>query len=305
MMNNIKKIEEYLDYVYKDAKNRQKDFIIKVFNVYLAIALFYLCKNYEYDNIVEILNKYIFKNTVYKFNFDNNIKYLLKSNLFSLYNFYDILFKNNSKYNLTIFIDNLNIESYMNSSMNENYNLLKIKIVDNGIKSRARSLEKIIDKFDGDFTKINDINRITIISDNINMLDDFYNLLIYIYPNNFIARNGWEMKYFGFIVKSSYLIFNNFLYEIHFNETKQFNLSSIITHKIYEIYRTENNNNNNILEVRNNIINNYLYDNNVEKILKEINDSLNQIDFKKNLLYLHRYLHKIEINKANIEWQIY
>lgn len=39
-MHDIKKIEKYLDYIYKDAKNRQKDFIIKVFNVYLTVALF-------------------------------------------------------------------------------------------------------------------------------------------------------------------------------------------------------------------------------------------------------------------------
>lgn len=115
-----------------------------------------------------------------------------------------------------------------------------IFIADGHIKSQARTVEKAKEAPDGSVLSINDVNRLTVVSEDLTLLDRFAdNLKKRTTPETLCAKDGWEMKYFGLLSKSNYVFIDGFPAEVHLNEPKQSMLSAVMTHLVYEVMRAD------------------------------------------------------------------
>lgn len=113
-------------------------------------------------------------------------------------------------------------------------------MLDGHVKSQDRAKEKAADSPDGSISNVNDINRLTIVSENPDILNDTIKYLKKITPSNdFCGKEDWEMKGFGMLSKSQYIFIDGFPAEIHLNEPKQLIISKAMTHAIYEVMRMD------------------------------------------------------------------
>lgn len=113
-----------------------------------------------------------------------------------------------------------------------------ILILDGEIKSRERALQKAKESVDESVLNLNDINRLTVVSFDLDLLETFIHKLHSKNPPSAVcAKNLWEMKNFGMLSKSNYVFIDGFPAEIHLNEPKQMLVSKVITHSVYEVLR--------------------------------------------------------------------
>lgn len=130
------------------------------------------------------------------------------------------------------------IRYQMTSFLEENCGI--IFVADGNVKSQKRFLEKISDTQDMSPHDINDLNRLTVVSKDLPLLEMFSeNLKDKTTPETFCAKDEWEMKSFGMLSRSNYLFIDGFPAEIHLSEPRQFLLSQTMTHLVYEVLRAD------------------------------------------------------------------
>lgn len=308
--------------IYKNAANRQNVLVNIIFENCLIVGLSNFISTISNGNADEkvnlLLQRGIIKNSdnassVKDFILKNKgmapllkVAYFLQKGIFI--NYLDIVRNDRS------LEENQKLEKFLK----DNADLIGIYYADGKVKTLERAVEKINDRYAGDITQINDVNRLTIISESSELIQNVFSLLHKEFKDEFCARDDWEMKSFGMITRSSYLFLDGFPCEIHFSEPKQRKLSENITHKIYEVYRININTPEKIERFKNSFISllknlnkdgNQEYINISKKIFK---DNYSDADFsienlplrKDEVLQFHVFLHQNEILKTKDDWQI-
>ncbi len=109
---------------------------------------------------------------------------------------------------------------------------------DGNVKSKERTAYKIANQLGGKADLIDDLNRVTIISDNYEMIQHFTkNLNKSCHPDEVCASPEWRLLSCGVLTKGNDILIDGYPAEIHVNETNQFLLSQVLTHKVYEVLR--------------------------------------------------------------------
>jgi len=113
-----------------------------------------------------------------------------------------------------------------------------INLIDGGVKARERAEYKVDNKYFGDASKLDDINRITVISENYQLIEMFLrDINKKVPPRDVCKKDDWEMKDFGLLSRSNDILIDGYPTEIHVNETSQFLLGNYLTHYGYDIVR--------------------------------------------------------------------
>lgn len=109
---------------------------------------------------------------------------------------------------------------------------------DGNVKSKERTVYKITNQLGGKADLIDDLNRVTIISDNYEMIQYVTkNLNKSCHPDEVCATPEWRLLSCGVLTKGNDILIDGYPAEIHINETNQFLLSQVLTHKVYEVLR--------------------------------------------------------------------
>lgn len=114
----------------------------------------------------------------------------------------------------------------------------KLRLMDGGVKGRERAKYKIKYQLLGDDAQIDDINRVTVLSDDYELIEKFlHNFNKKFAKNDICAKEKWDMKSFGLLSKSNDVLIDGYPAEVHVNETNQFLLGQALTHSVYEVMR--------------------------------------------------------------------
>ena len=305
---HISSIEE----IYRNAEDRQNKLFNIVFDKCYVCGLCNCLSRIDVNNIENMLYTLKERNILNNLNIDEIKSIICDTNKSSL-NKVKILQEKNYLNKLN-FTNRKTAESFLD----DNYDIFKVKILDGNVKNIQRTMEKAKDRYNGDFRQVDDINRLTIIADDLNTIEKIIKDLACEFKDDFVAREKWQMKPFGMITRSSYLFINNFPCEIHFNEPKQMSVSKEVTHKIYELYRLNIDDKdrfkNEFINFLDDIQNNK-YQGNYQDILNDIveynkNNKLNFtnideiLNTKQLLLDSHIKIHQRKIIEADTSWQI-
>lgn len=282
-LNNIQDI-------YLNAEQRQLKLVKIFFDICVKISI----KNYleQNKNIDELYNR----NILYK-----NCDYLniLNNNLL-----FEDLYKQLIKNNILITSNNFSTRKQMINFINKNLDFFIIQIVDGNVKNKKRAIEKSNEKFNGHIGYINDINRITITTTKLCFIEQTLEEMRKVFEDkNVKIRTKWEVKSLGNLTRSSYVLIDGFINEIHFAEKSQFYFANKVPHRIYELYRYNVNNKISFLIFKFKCLNFfYKYKKyNLNKIL--FLKYSNLIDFKKDLFLLHKKEYLNSFKNSDIEWK--
>ena len=115
-------------------------------------------------------------------------------------------------------------------------------ISDGGVKSKERAYYKIQNQFMGQSDRIDDVNRVTILSDDYELVQNFMNKFNSLFKERDLSpKKEWTMQSDGLLSKSNDVLIDGYPAEVHINETGQHILSQAITHKVYEVLRLSEN----------------------------------------------------------------
>jgi len=280
--------------IYLNAENRQTKLVFLAFDLCIQISLFELMKTT--NNLMDPRIRALFKTNVEKIilpstNLLENVKFLLTSDY--IINSKDLV----SRQEISKFI----------SDHSESF---PIKVIDGNVKSRERTIEKANDLFGGDISKIKDINRITIISDHLKLINEF---MLLSEQHNTIFKKDWEYKAIGTLSRTGIVTIDGFPTEVHLAETTQFLSANVFPHKLYEVYRLKTETEEEISTFKKQlfaVISLFNKDKNLRTKIEEFllpSVSCETIDIKtvkKCLLHIHRKLISETFFSAKKEWQV-
>lgn len=196
-----------------------------------------------------------------------------------------------------------------------------LQISDGGVKSKERAYYKIQNQFMGQSDRIDDVNRVTILSDDYELVQNFMNKFNSLFKERDLSpKKEWTMQSYGLLSKSNDVLIDGYPAEVHINETGQHILSQAITHKVYEVLRLSENDVNfdrcykelplnavkaSIKQSKNmsskqKILNYHLLKE-LHKIIKK-NKHKNAFDKRLALMEYHRKAHQLYICLADKKW---
>lgn len=211
-----------IDEIYKNSEDRQDKLVGIFFDLCLEISFLEFIKNERDFTTLK-------KNGILNKDFPEEIH-----NKFDDYELYEFLLANNYIIKSSSFKNRKHVIDFMKT----NNDFFVFSIVDGNVKSKYRAMEKSCTLYNCNIGMINDINRITIIGTKLELFDVLFDRIkIRFNQRNILLRKHWEVKSLGNLTRSSYILIDNFISEIHFAEKNQFFKASVYPHKIYELYR--------------------------------------------------------------------
>lgn len=292
-LENSRQAGQSLEEIYANSDERQLKLIAKCFDACIETVI-------EYNKINPKINS---------------------TSISSEISHHDVIIQFDSK---SFCVDLNNIEAMQKNRekmceiINNNTNL---KLVDGGVKGKERSQDKVENQLLGDASQIDDINRVTILSDNYALVEKFLNNFNKKFnPKEICAKNDWDMKTFGLMSRSNDVLIDGYPTEVHINETYQVLLGQALTHGVYEVMRMQSSNpdfdtkfNNLPKRALNDLKENIKCFPKKHKILlchllKDLNKMVKKNKFqntakkKDELLMFNRKAHQFMISQANVSW---